>query len=165
LRTYIGIAPVSGAFKNCKLRPQQEPALRPFFEERFAGWGGVCGSSLLNAQGSQCMRYASHRRHTRGGLLSRNNSNLTMPNVGPIHALRRRDEARPFTYLQRNPCPGSHYLDLLGQSRNGFCAPAAYSSIAKGGPEFKAHLRAQRLHADRTLTNCNDCNGQPRLRI
>ena len=151
MRTYIGIALVSGAFKNCKLRPQQEPALRPFFEERFAGWGGVCGSSLLNTQGSQGMRYASHRRHTRGGLLSRNNSNLTMPNVGPIHALRRRDEARPFTYLQRNPCPGSHYLDLLGQSRNGFCAPNAYSSIAKGRSEFKAHLRAQRLHADRTL--------------
>jgi hypothetical protein len=31
LRAYIRIAPVSGAFKNCKLRPQQEPTLRPFF--------------------------------------------------------------------------------------------------------------------------------------
>ena len=39
LRTYIRIAPVSGAFKNCKLRPQQEPRAEAVLlgKERLAG--------------------------------------------------------------------------------------------------------------------------------
>ena len=44
LRIYIRIALVSSAFKNCKLQPQQEPALRPFF------WQGKVGSGAPKIQ-------------------------------------------------------------------------------------------------------------------
>jgi len=70
---------------------------------------------------------------------------------------------RDFYLSAAQPLPWVSLLGPSGAIPKWLLCPAAYSSIAKGGPEFKAHLRAQRLHADRTLTNRNDCNGRPRL--
>jgi hypothetical protein len=77
----------------------------------------------------------------------------TTARVGPIHASRNetggRHEAGSFGYKWRDARPRCRRLDLLGQS--GKHAPHAYCPRTKSRPRTETRLRAQPLHAERTL--------------